>query len=247
MTGKLAGKVALVTGASSGIGEATAIALAEEGAKVAVSARRSDRLKTLAEKIGIDRILPITCDVADKDAALKSVQETDKHFGRLDILVNNAGIMLLGPFDELPMDDWERMVRVNVLGLMYCTHAAIPIMKKQKCGHIVNISSVAGRLCSAHGSVYHATKWAVGGFSDSVRQLLCKDNIRVTVIEPGAVLTELTDHIVHEATKKTIKDWVASMESLTSEDIANSIVYAVCQPSHVNVNEVLIRPTAQER
>jgi NADP-dependent 3-hydroxy acid dehydrogenase YdfG len=247
MAGKLNGKVALVTGASSGIGEATALALAAEGAKVAMSARRAERLQKLAEQIGKDRALAITCDVSDKKQAAQSVAQTQQHFGRLDILVNNAGIMLLGPFDEVSIDDWEKMVRVNVLGVLYCTHAAVPFMKQQKSGHIVNISSVAGRISSPHGAVYSATKWALGGFGEGIRQHYAKNNIRVTTVEPGAVLTELTDHIPHEATKKMIKDWVGGMEALKSEDIANAVVYAVSQPDHVNINEVLIRPTVQER
>lgn len=248
MKNKLEGKVALVTGASSGIGEATALALAEEGACVAIVARRQERLQALAERIGDEeKVLPIVADVMHEGQSKEAVERTRKKWGRLDILINNAGIMLLGPFDEVPMAEWERMVRVNILGVMYFTHAALPLMKEQGSGHIVNISSVAGRIASAHGAVYHATKWALGGFGDSIRQLVCSHNIRVTTIEPGAVLTELTDHIPHEETKCRIKDWVKTMSALTSEDIASSIVYATTQPPHVNVNEILIRPTEQER
>lgn len=242
---KLAGKVALVTGASSGIGEATAIALAELGAKVAIMARRQDRLEALAEKIGKDKTLIIVGDVADVEQAQGAVKTTKEKFGSVDILINNAGLMLLGPIDDIDISDWQRMVNVNLLGLMYCTHAAVPIMRAQKQGHIVNISSVAGRRSSPISAGYNATKWGVGGFSEAVRQSVCMDNIRVTIIEPGAVLTELTDHISHSGTKDNIKGWVKSMTSLTSEDIAASIVYAVTQPAHVNVNEILIRPTEQ--
>jgi NADP-dependent 3-hydroxy acid dehydrogenase YdfG len=245
MTGKLDGKVTLVTGASSGIGEATALAMAEEGARVAIMARRQDRLEDLAKRIGESKALIIVGDVADLEQAQQAVKTTNEKFGRLDILVNNAGLMLLGPIDAIDISDWQRMVNVNVLGLMYCTHAAVPIMKAQKQGHIVNISSVAGRICKSTSAGYNATKWAVGAFSESLRQSVCADNIRVTIIEPGAVATELTDHITHKETKESIQGWVQSMQVLTSEDIAASIMYAVTQPQHVNVNEILIRPTTQ--
>lgn len=242
---KLKGKTALITGASSGIGEATAIEMAARGAKVAVMARRKDRLDALVEKIGKENAIAIVGDVADVDQARGAVEMTKEEFGSLDILVNNAGLMLLGPIDEVDISDWQRMVNVNLLGLMYCTHAAVPIMRAQKNGHIVNISSVAGRRSSPISAGYNATKWGVGGFSDAVRQSVCMDNIRVTIIEPGAVLTELTDHISHGGTKDNVKGWVKSMTALTSEDIAASIIYAVTQPPHVNVNEILIRPTEQ--
>jgi NADP-dependent 3-hydroxy acid dehydrogenase YdfG len=245
MAGKLEGKVALVTGASSGIGEATAIALAAEGARVAIMARRQDRLEDLSKRIGRDRTLSIVGDVAIQVEAQSAINVTNERLGRLDILVNNAGLMLLGPIDEVDITDWQRMVNVNLLGLMYCTHAAVPIMKKQKIGHIVNISSVAGRICKGTSAGYNATKWGVGAFSESLRQSVSMDNIRVTIIEPGAVSTELTDHITHAETKEVIQGWVASMQVLTSEDIAASIMYAVTQPQHVNVNEILIRPTTQ--
>jgi NADP-dependent 3-hydroxy acid dehydrogenase YdfG len=249
MTGRLRGKVALVTGASSGIGEATAIALAKQGALVGAMARRKDRLMELVKKVGAqaESVLPIEGDVSDQKQAEEAVKATHKKWGRLDILINNAGIMLLGPFDEVDIKDWERMVKVNVLGVMYCTHAAIPLMKKQKSGHIVNISSVAGRIAGPVSAVYNATKWGMGGFSEGLRQALAKEHIRMTLIEPGAVLTELTDHIPHTQTKESITGWIKTMTALESEDIANSIVYAVSQPEHVNVNEILIRPTEQER
>lgn len=245
MAGKLAGKVALVTGASSGIGEATALALAQEGAKVAIMARRQDRLEDLASRIGFENSLMIVGDVAVLEQAQNAVHSTNEKLGRVDILVNNAGLMLLGPVQEVAISDWQRMVEVNLLGLMYCTHAAVPIMQKQKQGHIVNISSVAGRICKSTSSGYNATKWAVGAFSESLRQSVCSDNIRVTIIEPGAVSTELTSHINHDQTRAAIEGWVKSMQVLTAEDIANSIMYAVTQPPHVNVNEILIRPTLQ--
>ena len=250
MTGKLTGKVALVTGASSGIGEATALALAAEGASVALSARREDRLETLAARItdgGNGSAFVFVGDVSDEAQARDMVISANAHYGRVDILVNNAGVMLLGPLLDADTEDWRRMIGTNVLGLMYATHAALPLMKAQGAGHIVNVSSVAGRTASKGSGVYNASKWGVGAFSESLRQEVCQDNIRVTLIEPGAVATELTEHITHGETKQSIQQWIASMTPLEAEDIAAAIVYAVTQPPRVNVNEILIRPTQQER
>lgn len=246
-TSKLEGKVALVTGASSGIGEATAIALAAAGAKVAVVARRADRLSELVQRISDNggQALPIIADVADDMQAHDMVLKANAEFGRIDILVNNAGVMLNGPIDAADTEDWRRMVNTNVLGLMYATHAALPIMKAQGQGHIVNISSVAGRTAQAGSGVYNATKWGVGAFSEALRQEVYKDKIRVTIIEPGAVATELTDHITNSAAKERIQTWIKSLIPLESEDIAAAIIYAVTQPLRVNVNEILIRPTEQ--
>ncbi len=249
MTGKLDGKVALVTGASSGIGEATALALAEEGAAVAISARRADRLEDLAKRIEAKggKVKVIVADVALEDQAQEMVVAANAAFGRLDILVNNAGVMLLGPIANADTEDWRRMIQTNVLGLMYATHAALPLMRAQGQGHIVNISSVAGRTARAGAGVYNASKWGVGAFSESLRQEVYKDKIRVTIIEPGAVATELTQHITHPDSKKQIEQFVQAMTPLESEDIAAAILYAVTQPPRVNVNEILIRPTDQER
>ncbi len=249
MAGKLNGKVALITGASSGIGEATALALAAEGVRVAVAARRAERLEALAKRIGAQggEAIPIIADVADEAQANDMVHTAHAFWNRLDILVNNAGLMLLGPIDGANTDDWRRMVNVNLLGLMYTTHAALPLMKEQGAGHIVNISSVAGRTAGAGRAVYNATKWAVGGFSEALRQETFREKIRVTIIEPGAVATELTEHITNPSAKKETQQWYQSMRQLQSEDIAAAILYAVTQPPHVNVNEILIRPTDQER
>jgi NADP-dependent 3-hydroxy acid dehydrogenase YdfG len=247
MTKKLDGKVAVVTGASSGIGEATAIALANEGAKVVVIARRADKLTDLSKRIDPKgtRVLAVVADVGVQTEAKRCIDETIAKFGAIDIMINNAGVMFLGPVEGANPDDWKRMFDVNVLGLMYCTHAVIPSMREKGSGHIVNISSVSGRHVTARSSAYSATKLAVGAFSDGLRQEVHKHKIRVTVIEPGAVLTELTDHITHGETQEAVKNWVQNMQALTSEDIAASIVYAVTQPAHVNVNEILIRPTEQ--
>ncbi len=249
MAGQLDGKVVLVTGASSGIGEATAVALAAAGAKVALAARRQERLATLAQRIAEQGGQAITLDVDATDEAQVSdmVQRTQAENGRVDILVNNAGVMLLGPIENANTEDWRQMVNINLLGLMYATHAVLPVMKAQGEGHIVNISSVAGRTARAGSAVYNATKWGVCAFSEALRQEVYKDKIRVTVIEPGAVATELTEHITDPETKEKTQAWTQSMQQLQSEDIAAAIAYAVTQAPHVNVNEILIRPTEQER
>jgi NADP-dependent 3-hydroxy acid dehydrogenase YdfG len=249
MAGKLDGKVAVVTGASSGIGEATAFALAAEGAHLVITARREERLTDVAARIRErgGQCLPLRLDVTDEAQVRQMAARTEAEFGKADILVNNAGVMLLGLVGEADTEDWRRMVNTNILGLMYCTHALLPLMDQQKSGHIVNISSVAGRTARAGAAVYNATKWAVGAFSEALRQEVYKNGIRVTIVEPGAVATELLDHITVPRVKADMQAWVGSLTSLTSEDIANSIVYAVTQPQHVNVNEILIRPTEQER
>jgi NADP-dependent 3-hydroxy acid dehydrogenase YdfG len=246
---RLCQRVVVVTGASSGIGEATAIALAAEGAKVVAVARRSDRLEALAEKIRAQggTLQPMTADVADEAQIRDVVAKTQEQFGRIDSLINNAGVMLLGPIDGANTEDWRRMIDVNLLGLMYATHAVLPIMKSQKTGHIINVSSVAGRTIAPYGAVYSATKFAVGAFSESLRQQVYQDNIRVTIVEPGVVATELVQHITHAETKNMAEEFYGSMKTLESEDIANAIVYALTQPAHVSINEILVRPTAQER
>jgi NADP-dependent 3-hydroxy acid dehydrogenase YdfG len=249
MAAKLLDRVVIVTGASSGIGEATAIALASEGAKVVAVARRSNRLEALAEQIRDQggTLHPLTADVADEAQIRDVIAKTQDQFGRIDSLINNAGVMLLGPIDGADTEDWRRMIDVNLLGLMYATHAALPIMKSQQTGHIINVSSVAGRVVSSYGAVYCATKFAVGAFSESLRQQVCKDNIRVTIVEPGVVATELVQHITHADTKSMAEEFYGSMKTLDSEDIASAIVYALTQPAHVCVNELLVRPTAQDR
>ncbi|AGB47018.1 short-chain alcohol dehydrogenase [Mesorhizobium australicum WSM2073] len=244
----LAGKVALVTGASSGIGEATAAALAAAGARVAVAARRVDRLEALAariEKIG-GTALRIEADVTSNDDVAAMVGKVVAEWGRLDILVNNAGVMLLSPAAEATLDDWRHMVELNLLALMGVTKAALPHLKAAK-GHIVNVSSVAGRVANPGASGYAATKFGVVGFSESLRREVYADKVRVTVIEPGLVRTELGDHITNAASKAGLDQRLATMEALTAEDVAAAILYAVGQPARVNVNEIVIRPTDQER
>lgn len=249
MANSLQGKVALITGASSGIGEASALSLAAEGARVAVVARRVERLQEVVRKIQQNggQALPIVADVADEQQVAEMVKHVKNTLGRIDILVNNAGVMLLGQIDGANTEDWRRMVAINVMGLMYTTHAVLPLMKEQNRGHIINISSVAGRIARAGSGVYNVTKWGVVAFSEALRQESYKNNIRVTVIEPGAVATELTDHITDESARQKQSEWLQGLTPLESEDIAAAILYAVTQPERVNVNEILIRPTGQDR
>jgi NADP-dependent 3-hydroxy acid dehydrogenase YdfG len=248
--GALEGKVAAITGASSGIGEATALALVREGAAVAIGARREDRLSDLAQRIeaGGGRALPIAIDIRDEASARGFVERAHSELGRLDVLVNNAGVMLLGPIEGADVDDWRRMVDVNVLGLLYCTHAALPLLREQGGGDIVNVSSVAGRFAGPGSGVYNLTKFGVNAFSEALRQEVVASKIRVTVIEPGYVETELHGQNENPAVLEAIEKSRAKIgQVLRSEDIANGILYAVTQPPHVAVNEVLIRPSGQAR
>jgi clavulanate-9-aldehyde reducatase len=250
MAGRLEGRVAAITGASSGIGEATALALVREGCTVALAARRADRIEALAERIEGEggRAVAIPTDISDEEQARAFVEGAAERLGRLDVLVNNAGLMLLGPVTGADTSEWRRMIEVNCLGLLYCTHAALPIMGQQGGGHVVNVSSVAGRIASLGSAVYNLTKWGVNGFSEGLRQEALHANVRVTVIEPGFVETELQGHntnpIVLQATEK-MRDQIGKI--LDAEDVANGILYALMQPEHVSVNEVLIRPTRQQR
>ena len=238
----------MVTGASSGIGEATAKALARAGYAVALAARREERINELAEEIagegGKARAVP--ADVADESSARALIQTAKDELGALDVLVNNAGVMLLGPILGADTEEWKRMVNVNLLGLMYCTHAALPIMQEQGRGHIVNVSSVAGRTARFGSGVYNATKWGVGAFSESLRQEGANYNVRVTIVEPGFVDTELQGHnenpMVRDAIEKN-REQIGKV--LEADDIADAILYAVQRPEHVGINEVLVRPTRQ--
>ena len=246
MAGKLDGKVAVVTGASSGIGEATAEALAAEGAAVVVAARREERLSELVERINGDggKALAVECDVTDEGQAHDLIQRAKDELGSVDILVNNAGVMQLSKVEKGLSDEWRTMFEVNVLGLLYATDAAVQVMKEQGSGHVVNISSVAGRKTRPGVGVYSGTKFAVNAISEALRQELVEDNVRVTVVEPGAVETELTDHITDEEAKEGINA-LYQLDILQAEDIANAIAYCVTQPARVSINELLIRPTQQ--
>ena len=245
----LNGKIAIITGASSGIGEATALALSKAGAKVAIGARRTDRLESLREKIeknGGEAFVQ-KLDVTKKSECDSFVDAVIKKWGTVDILVNNAGLMPLSFFKNLKVSEWDQMVDVNIKGVLYCTGAVIPYLNAKKSGHIVNISSVAGRIVFPAGSVYCATKHAVAAFSEGLRQeFSVRSNIRVTSIEPGVVATELNDTITDESLKGFVEA-TKKMVALQAEDIANAILFAVESPPHMNVNEILIRPTTQER
>ena len=250
MAGALEGKVAVVTGASSGIGEATALALSREGAAVALGARRVDRLESLRDRIESDggRAAAIEVDVSDEDNARAFIEAAREQLGGLDILVNNAGLMLLGPVTGADTSEWKRMVEVNALGLLFCTHAALPPMAEQGSGHIVNISSTAGRTANLGSAVYNLTKWGVGGFSEALRQEVLHAGIRVTIIEPGFVETELQSHNEHPLVLEQMakmRDQIG--DPLQAEDIADAITYAVTRPQHVCINELLVRPTRQAR
>jgi NADP-dependent 3-hydroxy acid dehydrogenase YdfG len=250
MTDVLQGKVCIITGASSGIGAATAKRLAAGGAAVALAGRREDRLQELVDEISGagGKALAVKTDVTDEDDAGAMIERTKSELGRVDVLVNNAGVMLLGPIQDADTEEWRRMVNVNLLGLFYATHAALPVMREQQSGHIVNVSSVAGRTASLGVGVYNATKWGVVGFSEALRQEALHLNVRVTVIEPGYVVTELQGHVTHPLARAAIEQMEKDTKApLQAEDIAEAINYAVSQPPHVNVNEILVRPTEQSR
>jgi NADP-dependent 3-hydroxy acid dehydrogenase YdfG len=242
----LSGQVVAVTGASSGIGEATALACARAGAAVSLAARRTERIETLSQRI-VDEggtAISMTTDVGEEEQARAFVQRTHSELGRLDVLVNNAGVMLLGPIENAPTEEWRRMLHANVFGVLYCTHAALPLMRKQGSGHIVNVSSVAGRIARAGSGVYNLTKFGVSAFSESLRQEGVAIGVRVTLIEPGAVATELPGHNREEVLEQMAKRF-AGVTPLASEDIAEAILYAIGQPENVAVNEILVRPRAQ--
>jgi len=250
---RLDGTVALVTGASSGIGEATARVLATHGAAVAIAARRKDRLDALASEIreGGHRVLAVECDVTDQEQAIGLVEETVRELGRLDTVVNNAGVMLLGPAVDAPTTEWDRMIDLNLKGLLYVSHAALPHLlsaaddEPRHVADLVNISSVAGRVARLGSGVYNLTKHGVGAFSESLRQEVTQRHVRVSLVEPGAVDTELVSHNrpeVIEASRKRFE----GVERMQPEDIADAIAYIVTRPRRVAVNEVLIRPTEQQ-
>ncbi|MFZ0091705.1 MAG: SDR family NAD(P)-dependent oxidoreductase [Solirubrobacteraceae bacterium] len=249
---ELTGTVALVTGASSGIGEATALTLARLGAAVAIVARRRDRLDDLAGRIADagGRALSIAADVGSQEEAEAVVAQTVAELGSLDTLVNNAGVMLLGPAVDAPLEEWQRMVGVNVEGLLFCAHAALPHLLTaaadgpRRVADMINISSVAGRVPRSGSAVYNLTKHGVGAFSEALRQEVTERRVRISLVEPGAVDTELRLQNRPEI-QEQIKGRFADAEILQAQDIADAIAYIVTRPSRVAINEVLIRPTDQ--
>jgi NADP-dependent 3-hydroxy acid dehydrogenase YdfG len=253
MTNELDGTVALVTGASSGIGTATAEALAALGATVALAARRTERINELADKIraGGGHALAITADVTSEPEARAVVEQTVAEFGRLDTLVNNAGVMLLGPAVGAPLGEWQHMVDLNLSGLLYCTHAALPHLLDaaadgpRQVADLVNVSSVAGRVPRNGSAVYNATKHGVGAFSEALRQEVTRRHVRVSVIEPGAVDTELVSHNRPEI-QEGHRQRFAQTQKMVAADIAETIAFVITRPRHMSINEVLVRPTDQD-
>jgi NADP-dependent 3-hydroxy acid dehydrogenase YdfG len=253
MPGRLDGTAALVTGASSGIGEATALALAAEGAAVAVVARRGERLRSLAAEIGRGggTAHTIEADITDPAQPAAVVAEAVDRLGRLDTVVNNAGVMLLGPIVDAPADEWDRMFDLNVTALMRVAHAALPHLLEaaeqgpRNVADLVNVSSVAGRRVAAGGGVYQATKHAVGAFSEALRQEVADRHVRVSLVEPGAVATELLSHVRDEV-REHAQQRFAGVERLEAEDIADAIAYVVTRPRRMAANEILVRLTQQE-
>jgi NADP-dependent 3-hydroxy acid dehydrogenase YdfG len=253
MADRLDGTVALITGASSGIGVTTAVELARHGAAVALAGRRADRLDDLAARIrnegGTAAVIP--ADVADEDQAARLVERTVAELGRLDTLVNNAGLMLLGPVLGAPIDDWRRMVDVNLLGLMYCAHAALPHLlsaakdSPREVADLVNISSVAGRIARNGSAAYNATKFGVGAFSEGLRQEVAARHVRVCVVEPGVTETELAGHNRPEVLDQMNRRF-GDIKRLQAADIAEVISFIVTRPQHVIINELMVRPTEQE-
>ena len=243
----LEGRVAAITGASSGIGEATALVLARAGAAVALAARRGDRLDEIVRRVEGEggRALAVACDVTDESQAGAFVERAHGELGGLHALVNNAGVMLLGPVEGADTDDWRRMVDVNLMGLLYCTHAALPLMREGGGGHVVNVSSVAGRRAAAGSAVYNLTKFGVTAFSEALRQEALHHNIRVTCVEPGFVETELQGHNAPPVlqTIERLRERIPRV--LASGDVAQAILFALSQPEHVALNEILVRPTGE--
>ena len=248
MNDDLAGLTVAITGASSGIGEATARTCAGAGAAVSLAARRKERIDDLAQGIVADggRAIAIETDVGDEAQATAFVQRTASELGRIDVLVNNAGVMLLGPINGADTGEWRRMIDANVYGVLYCTHAALPLMLAQGSGQIVNVSSVAGRFARAGSGVYNLTKFGIGAFTEALRQEVAPAGLRVTLIEPGAVATELGGHNRPEIID-AMRKMFADVKPLEADDIANAIVYAISQGPNVAVNEVLVRPSGQVR
>ena len=246
MNGPIAGKVVVITGASSGIGETTAKHLAASGALVSLGARRRHRLDALVDEIrsaggkAHARVTDVTRR-ADVETLVKGAREA---YGRVDVIINNAGIMPLSPFERLKVDDWDRMVDINVKGVLYGIAAVLPIMKEQKSGHVINVSSVAGHKVRPGNAIYAATKHAVRVISEGLRMEVKPYGIRTTIISPGAVATELTESVTEPDLQERTRALYAM--AVPADVIARAIAYAISEPAEVDVNEILVRPTAQE-
>jgi NADP-dependent 3-hydroxy acid dehydrogenase YdfG len=248
----LAGAVALVTGASSGIGAATARRLVRHGASVAVVARRRERLDGLASQIAATggKALVVEADITDPERAAEAVQEALDGLGRLDVLVNNAGVMLLGTALHTTVEEWDRMVALNIAALLHVTHAAVPylidaaVTSPRGVADIVNVSSTAGRVARPGSSVYNLTKFGLNGFTESLRQELIAERVRVSVVEPGTVDTELINHL-GDGTRDAVRQQVNGIEPLQPDDVADAVAYIVTKPRRVAVNEMLVRAADQ--
>ncbi|HET6928837.1 MAG TPA: SDR family oxidoreductase [Candidatus Acidoferrum sp.] len=243
----IADKVVVITGASSGVGESTARLLAEKGAKVALGARRKDRIDALVKDIAAKGgcALGFKIDVTKRGDFEALVKGAVEKYGRIDVILNNAGIMPIAPMAALKVDEWDRMIDVNIRGLLYGVAAVLPVMQRQKAGHIINISSIAGfKVFAPGGTVYSATKFAVRALTEGLRMEHRADNIRCTIISPGAVATELPEGSSEEATRKNLREFYKM--AIPAESIARAIAYAIEQPADVEIGEVVIRPTAQD-
>jgi len=247
MSNNIQGKVVVITGASSGLGEATARFLSAQGASVVLGARRVDRIKSLADELTRrgGKALAVATDVTDSDQVKALVDSAVQKCGRIDVMLNNAGLMPHSPLERLKIDDWNRTIDVNIKGVLYGIAAALPYMKQQKSGHIINVSSVAGHKVTPAGAVYAATKHAVRALSEGLRQEVKPYNIRTTVISPGAVATELPNSITERDVSENIHKFYEAF-AIPADSFARAVAFAMSQPEEVDVNEILFRPTRQE-
>jgi NADP-dependent 3-hydroxy acid dehydrogenase YdfG len=246
MSNNIEGKVVVITGASSGLGEATARFLSAQGATVVLGARRSDRIQSLADELTANggKALALSIDVTHYEQVKQLVDAAVQRFGRIDVMINNAGLMPNSPLERLRIEDWDRMIDVNIKGVLYGIAAALPFMKQQKAGHIINVSSVAGHKVRAGGAVYAATKHAVLALSEGLRQEVKPYNIRTTVISPGAVATELPDSVTEPDIAENMRQVYEA--AIPADSFARAVAFAMSQPEEVDVNEILFRPTRQE-
>jgi len=247
MNNNIEGKVIVITGASSGLGEATARHLSEQGAIVALAARRTERIQSLADEITKNggKALVVTTDVTERDQVKELVDKTVEGFGRIDVMINNAGLMPQSLLERLKVDEWDQMIDVNIKGVLYGIAAALPYMKEQKSGHFINVSSVAGHTVHPGGAVYSATKRAVRTLSEGLRQEVKPYNLRTTIISPGAVDTELPDSISDKEVSENIHNFYEE-HALPADSFARAVAYAISQPEDMDVNEILYRPTSQK-
>jgi NADP-dependent 3-hydroxy acid dehydrogenase YdfG len=247
MTDNISGKVIVITGASSGMGAAAATYLAAKGASIVLGARRADRIEALAAQIADagGKATAVVTDVSNRTDVAKLVDTAVETYGRIDVLINNAGLMPLSPLDRLKVDEWDRMIDVNVKGVLYGIAAALSHMKAQRSGHIINVSSVAGHKLFPGSAVYSATKFAVRALSDGLREEMAPHNIRTTIISPGAVKTELLDHISEKDVQEANQDYVGQV-GVPAETFARLVAFAINEPDDVGINEILFRPTAQQ-